>query len=252
MNVVLWLDKRGQGPKVRLSPSKVLVMAKKRQSSVGSSLRAWSPDPTQLSSLKKSGAQSAGSQAPQATQSGRLGPADCEPADCHCRDQNGGEVHCYPKAWAEASGWPWWGLWCPAGHSPKPVLWGPQFTCRPKAGWPEGPGREGQDTPLTSFSTSRPPLHCCLNPLTNCGFLTVGCLWPLLHCPVAEQDPLPGNRVQRNDAQQRPLCWRLSSLCSVTLQYTSLLLLGVIKWGDHGKHFWWTLRYGSCLKQGLN
>ena len=55
-------------------------MAKKRQSSVGSSLRAWSPDPTQLSSLKKSGAQPAGSQAPQATQSGRLGPADCEPA----------------------------------------------------------------------------------------------------------------------------------------------------------------------------
>lgn len=46
-----------QCPKEQLSPSKVLGLAKRRQSSAGSSLRARSPDPPHLSSLKEPGAQ---------------------------------------------------------------------------------------------------------------------------------------------------------------------------------------------------
>ena len=46
-----------------------------------------------------------------------------------------------------------------------------------KAGWAGGPDGEGQDPTLTSLSTSGPPFHCCLNPLINCPFLTIICLW---------------------------------------------------------------------------
>ena len=49
-NVILCPDKKGQGPKAQLSPSEVLpVLAKRREISVGSFLRARSPDPVQLS-----------------------------------------------------------------------------------------------------------------------------------------------------------------------------------------------------------
>ena len=44
INVILCPDKKGQGSKVQLSPSKVPVLAKRRQSSAASSLRARSPD----------------------------------------------------------------------------------------------------------------------------------------------------------------------------------------------------------------
>ena len=41
----------------------------------------------------------------------------------------------------------------------------------------EGLGEKAGICLLTSLSTSQPSLNCCLNPLTNCPFLTVGCLW---------------------------------------------------------------------------
>ena len=56
-NVILCPNKKGQCPKEQLSPSKVLGLAKRRQSSAGNSLRARSPDPPHLSSLKELGVQ---------------------------------------------------------------------------------------------------------------------------------------------------------------------------------------------------
>ena len=43
-NVTLCPSKKGPSPKAQLSPPKVLVLAKRRRSSAGSSLRATSPD----------------------------------------------------------------------------------------------------------------------------------------------------------------------------------------------------------------
>ena len=57
INVIFYSDKKGQGPKAQLSPSKVPVLAKKMQILVGSSLRARFPDPAQLSSLREPGGQ---------------------------------------------------------------------------------------------------------------------------------------------------------------------------------------------------
>ena len=57
MNVILCLDKKGQGPKAQLSPSKSPVLANRRQISVGRSLRARFPHPAQMSSLREPGTQ---------------------------------------------------------------------------------------------------------------------------------------------------------------------------------------------------
>ena len=57
MNVILYPDKKGQGPKAQLLLSKVPVLVKKMQISVGSFLRARFPDPAQLSSLREPGGQ---------------------------------------------------------------------------------------------------------------------------------------------------------------------------------------------------
>ena len=83
-NVILCHGKKGQGPKVQLSPSKVPVLAKRRQSSVGSSFRARSPDSVHLSSLREPGAQDpTGTQAPQAAHVVEIGPQAAIP-NCHC------------------------------------------------------------------------------------------------------------------------------------------------------------------------
>ena len=58
MNVILCPDKKEQGPKAQLAPSKVPVLAKRRQISGHSSLRARFPHPAQLSSLREPGTQS--------------------------------------------------------------------------------------------------------------------------------------------------------------------------------------------------
>ena len=57
INFILYPDKKGQSPKAQLSPSKVPVLAKRRQISVGNSFRARFPYPAQLSSLRKPGIQ---------------------------------------------------------------------------------------------------------------------------------------------------------------------------------------------------
>ena len=108
-NVTLCPNKKGPSPKAQLSPSKVLVLAKRRRSSAGSSLRATSPDcpavisegarcPTQLA-LGSSGHLYSGDQVP-----------DCDPARLPLllgsRDRDGGEVYHRLKAWAKTSGWP--------------------------------------------------------------------------------------------------------------------------------------------------
>ena len=94
-----------------------------------------------------------------------------------------------------------------------------------KSGWAGGPEGEGQDPTLTSLSTSGPPFHCCLNPLINCPFLTVICLWvPPWHWLMTEQYSLPGNRVWRNDIQQ----WLPASRwahCTVTVSLSQNILL---------------------------
>ena len=56
-NVFLCPDKKGQGPKAQLSATKVPVLAKRRQISVGSSLGARFPHLAQLSSLRQPGNQ---------------------------------------------------------------------------------------------------------------------------------------------------------------------------------------------------
>lgn len=50
-NVILCFGKKGKGPKTKLSSSKVLVLVKRRQISVGGLHRAKSPNPAQQSSL---------------------------------------------------------------------------------------------------------------------------------------------------------------------------------------------------------
>ena len=57
INVILCLDQKGQSLKAQLLPSKVPVLAKRRQISLGSSFKAKFPYPTQLSSLREPGIQ---------------------------------------------------------------------------------------------------------------------------------------------------------------------------------------------------
>ena len=70
-NVIPCSDKKGQGPKTKLSPSEVQGPAKRKQTSVGGSLRARSPDPAQLSSLREQSAQD--STDPQALLAAQIG-----------------------------------------------------------------------------------------------------------------------------------------------------------------------------------
>ena len=56
-NVILCPEKKGQSPKAQLLPSKVPVLAKRRQISVGSYFRARFPHPSQLPSLREPGIQ---------------------------------------------------------------------------------------------------------------------------------------------------------------------------------------------------
>ena len=56
-NVIQCSDTKNQGPNAQDSSSKVQVLAKRKQISVGGYLRDRSPDSAQLSSLKEPGAQ---------------------------------------------------------------------------------------------------------------------------------------------------------------------------------------------------
>ena len=149
-NVTFCSDKKGEGPKAQLSPSKVQAWLGeggpvtlpwnicptpnlgppacaqawlKRQISVGGSLRARSPD---LPSCHHWGSQSPRTQLtlrpPKWRGPGLTTCVLCRlPLPLGHRDGDGREAHCCLKAWA----WPWRGLWNPAGHSPQPVPWAP-------------------------------------------------------------------------------------------------------------------------------
>ena len=79
-NVILRPNKKGPGPKTTdtfQGPHPGLEEA--RQSSAGSSLRAKSPDPAQLSSLREPGAQLSWPSGSSGRQTGRAGPPNCDP-----------------------------------------------------------------------------------------------------------------------------------------------------------------------------
>ena len=119
-NVILCPDKKGQSPKAQRSPSKVPVLAKRRQISGGGSFRARFPHPAQLSSLRELGAQlnwpSVSSGPPKGgTRSHGLWPRQTASA-IRLQRQVWGKGS--PKAWTTASEGLSWGLWSPAGHSP--------------------------------------------------------------------------------------------------------------------------------------
>ena len=57
INVILYPDKKGQSPKAQLSPSKVPVLAKRRQISFGSSFGVSFSQCAQLLSLREPGPQ---------------------------------------------------------------------------------------------------------------------------------------------------------------------------------------------------
>ena len=160
-NVIVCSDKKGQGPKAQLLPCEVQVLAKRMQVSVGSSLRARSPDPAQLSLLREPGAQ--GPTRPQALQATNIwggreaGSTDCDPRRLPLplghRGRDGGKVHCRLKAWAWSAG----GLGEGSGGLQDTA---PCLFHGPPAHPPIQEGlREGQDSPLTLLSTSQQPFH---------------------------------------------------------------------------------------------
>ena len=92
-NVIPWSERK-DNVKSQPSPSRVLVLAKRRQISVGSPLREKSPDTAPLSSLRGPGAQDpTDPQAPQAAQMVGPGPTDCSSPRWAWR-----EAHCSLKA----------------------------------------------------------------------------------------------------------------------------------------------------------
>ena len=110
-------------------------LSKRRQISAGGSLRARSPDPAQLSSVREPSAlDPPGPQAPQATQMAganahRLAP--CRPPLPLVGTGRGrGEVHYGPQAWARPVGDPGQG----SGIQRPVCSLGPQIIQRPKIG----------------------------------------------------------------------------------------------------------------------
>ena len=98
----------------------------------------------QLSTLRDPGTQDpTGPQVPQVARTG--GPSHTHrilwrrPLPWGHRDGDGGESHHHLKAWVWPVGWPWQGLWSPAGHSSQPVSWAPSSSTDPRPGELEGP-----------------------------------------------------------------------------------------------------------------
>ena len=101
MNTILCPDKKGQGPKAQLSPSKALVLVKGRHNSAGGSLRARSQDyPVVISEGARHPNQLA-LRLFKLLKSRRPTPTDCDPDRLpqllgH-RDREAGEFHCCLK-----------------------------------------------------------------------------------------------------------------------------------------------------------
>ena len=104
MNVILCPDKKWQSPKAQLPPSKLSVLAKRRQISVDSSFRARFPYPVQLSSLREPGIQpkwcSVSSGHPNGETKSQTVAQKDNPLLVGHRDRNGvgGEVHCSSRS----------------------------------------------------------------------------------------------------------------------------------------------------------
>ena len=150
--------------------------------SVGSFLRARSPDPVQLSQLREPGTRNpAGPQIPQAAQRGGGGVQrggenqipQMRPGLTKSREQGRGRF-------APASG-PWVSLVWALGScwTQRPVYFlGPSAHPWPKAEPAGGPLREGGELPLSSVSTSGPPLRQLLAGCpTDARELTGGFSW---------------------------------------------------------------------------
>ena len=94
-------QERASGPKAQLASSRVLVLAKRRQISVGSSLRARSPNLAKLSSLPCTQptlpSVSSGCPKSRETRSHRLQPRQ-RAVLFGSRDKDGGEGHCSSRS----------------------------------------------------------------------------------------------------------------------------------------------------------
>ena len=106
---MLFSDKKGQGPKAQLSPSRVLVLGKRRQISAGGSRRARSPDSAQLSLLRGPGLRSSWSSGlrPPTAWWRRQASQTMTQADCCCSyftETGRCRGSLLPQAWAEARG----------------------------------------------------------------------------------------------------------------------------------------------------
>ena len=150
---MLFSDKKGQGPKAQVSPSRVLVLGKRRQISAGGSGRARS-----LSLCPAALVEGARPPAPlalelQAAHSGvvQADLADRDPGRLrcsYCREIGRCRGSLLPQAWAETRGGLGGRLWSPAGKTPGCSL-GPSSPPEP------GPGSrlEGLGLLLTSVPT---------------------------------------------------------------------------------------------------
>ena len=192
--------------KVQLSPSRVLALAKRRQISVGSSLRARSPNLAKLSSLPctQPTLPSVSSGCPKV---GRPGLTDCNPGRwlCYLVAETG-----MGEGWGPTDGAQQWVTLARAlelcGTQPPAVPWASHLTHWPKA--KEQSGGLQQKARIQLLQPSPPHTH--QSPAT--GWIT-SLIWPhcqlvgfgrgpLWHQPVAEQDLLPGNRAQGSDTQK--------------------------------------------------
>ena len=168
----------------QLSPLEIQVLVKRRQISAGGSLRARSPDPAQLSSMREPSAlDPPGPQAPQAAQMAgasahRLAP--CRPPLLLVGTGRGrGEVHCSPQAWARPVGGPGQGSGALQNTAPSLFPGPPRSSSSPRLGELECPPPR-QRLESASYLTLHltPPLPQLLaESPTNGSSPTVGCLW---------------------------------------------------------------------------
>lgn len=117
-------------PRAQLSPSKVQVLAKRRPTSVGGSLRARFPDSVQLPSLRSLAPRTHWPSVPQAPKRGQeAGPTACGPGQwlpLFAHRERGCRV-VPQRLKAPARGWLWGRLWSLCDASPASSL-GAQLT----------------------------------------------------------------------------------------------------------------------------
>lgn len=129
-NVLLHPDNKVPSPRAQLSPSKVQVLAKRRPTSVGGSLRARFPDSVQLPSLRSLAPRTQlalSSSGPQKGAGGRAHSLRPRPMVAALRSQRQRLQSVPQHLKAPAPGWPWRRLWSLCDASPASSL-GAQLT----------------------------------------------------------------------------------------------------------------------------